>query len=164
MIAGVVIPAGSYRFDRYRVEAQSSRHRSWRVGATWWFGGFFDGKLSQLRQFAQWSSPASRVQLQIEREADTGHAGGDRIAQRLWRLSAVYAFTPNLIVSSYAQYDADSVGVNSRVRWTVHPGTDLYVVWNRNWRDPIQDDDFRSDALPLQADQLVVKLRWTFTR
>ena len=45
---GVVIPPGEYNFTRYRVEAQSSRHRLWRIGATVWFGDFYTGSLTQL--------------------------------------------------------------------------------------------------------------------
>src|SRR4029434_10576933 len=40
---GVVIPPGSYRFDRYRVEAQSSQSRPWRVGSTGLCGELFSG-------------------------------------------------------------------------------------------------------------------------
>jgi hypothetical protein len=46
------------------------------------------------------------------------------------------------------------------MRWTIHPGADLYVVWTRAWLRP-PDADRWSDAEP-QSDEAIVKLRWTF--
>src|SRR5262249_14249100 len=42
----VTIPTGAYRFDRFRVEGQSSPAHTARVGARVWFGTFFDGRLT----------------------------------------------------------------------------------------------------------------------
>lgn len=44
---GVVTPPGSYRFTRYRIEAQSSPHRPVQAGSTTRFGGFYNGTLTQ---------------------------------------------------------------------------------------------------------------------
>ena len=75
---------------------------------------------------------------------------------------ATYAFTPDLILSSYIQYDSDSrdLGANTRFRWTIKPGNDFFVVWNHGWRHPLAGEDWYS--LHPVSDQLIVKLRWTF--
>jgi hypothetical protein len=46
---------------------------------------------------------------------------------------AAYAWNPNLVLSSFIQYDTESqnVGANTRLRWTIKPGNDLFIVWNR---------------------------------
>ena len=76
-----------------------------------------------------------------------------------WQLKTVYAFSPDLIVSVFGQYDSESrdLGVNTRLRWTIQPGRDLFLVWNRNWQRTL-DPGYRLD---LDSDQIVVKLRWT---
>jgi hypothetical protein len=74
----------------------------------------------------------------------------------------VYAFTQDLILSSYVQYDSESrnLGANTRFRWTINPGNDFFVVWYHGWQHPISSDN--SLSLRPITDQLVVKLRWTF--
>ena len=76
----------------------------------------------------------------------------------------VGAFTPDLILSIYVQYDSESrnLGTNTRLRWTIRPGTDLFVVWNHDWQHPIDSRD--PWALTPVSDQVVAKLRWTFRR
>jgi len=46
------------------------------------------------------------------------------------QIKVVYAFTPDLILSSNVQYDSESraVGANTRFRWTPRPGTDLFSL------------------------------------
>ena len=159
---GVVIPQGSYHFTRYRVEAQSSRHRSWRVGAEYWFGDFFTGDLQQLQTFVTWTIPSGRLQTEVSGENNFGHLPEGDFSQRLWQLKLVWAFTPDLILSSYSQYDSESreVGVNNRFRWTIRPGRDLFVVWNHGWKRPVGT---RGDwSLHPVDDSLVVKIRWTW--
>ncbi len=159
---GVIIPPGAYHFTRYRVEAQSSRHRPWRVGATCWFGDFYTGSLTQLESFVTYTTRGGRLQLELSAENDEADLPEGDFIQRLWQLKTVYAFTPDLILSSYAQYDSESrnLGTNTRLRWTIRPGNDLYLVWNHGWEHPVGSRD-RLALLPA-SDQLVVKLRWTF--
>jgi len=127
---GVEIPAGDYTFTRYRVEAQSSRHRPWRVGATVWFGDFYTGRLTELEGFVTFTTPRGHLQLELESEHNFGDLPEGKFTQRLWHLKVAYAFTPDLVLSSYTQYDSGSrnLGTNSRLRWTLQPGNDLFVV------------------------------------
>ncbi len=159
---GVIIPEGEYHFTRYRVEAQTSRHRPWRVGAEYWFGEFFTGDLQQLETFVTWTSPAGRLQTELSAENNFAQMPEGNFSQRLWQFKLVWAFTPDLILSSYSQYDSESreVGVNNRFRWTIRPGRDLFVVWNHGWKRPVGS---RGDwSLHPVDDSLVVKLRWTW--
>ena len=51
--------------------------------------------------------------------------------QRLWSARAAYAWNPDLVLSSWVQYDtgSENIGTNTRLRWTIRPGDDLFVVW-----------------------------------
>ncbi len=158
---GVVIPPGDYRFDRYRVEAQSSRSRLLQVGATVWFGGFYTGRLTQLETFANWATLAGRLKLELEQEIDTGVLPEGDFVQRLWRFKTVYALSPDAIFSSLVQYDSDSqaLGVNTVFRWTFSPGRDLFVVWDRDAIRPLESGPTSFTRL---GDQVAVKARWNW--
>ena len=62
-----------------------------------------------------------------------------------------------LSLASYVQYDTDSesVGVNTRVRWTFSPAADLFVVYNHNVRS-------LTERWQLDSNQLLVKLQYAF--
>jgi hypothetical protein len=160
---GVNIKPGKYRFARGRVEAQSSPNAAFQVGSSVWFGDFYDGRLTETEAFVNWTQRAGRLRLELETENDFGHVSGGRFVQRLAQFKAIVALTPNLIASSYTQYDSESrdVGVNNRLRWTIHPNAELFVVWNRGWKHPLSDDD--RFLTPL-SDQFVVKFRWIVRR
>jgi Domain of unknown function (DUF5916) len=161
---GVVIPPGRYHFARYRGEAQTSPSRSWRVGSTVWFGDFFSGRLTQWNSFAQYSTPAGRLQLEADGENDFAHLPEGDFIDRLLQLKAVYAFSPSLLLSVFTQYDSvesPNLDLNARLRWTIHPGDDLFVVWTHDWDRLDSGERF---SFGPRDDQVVVKLRWTFRR
>ena len=160
---GVVIPPGDYTFNRYRVEAQSSRHRPWRVGATVWFGDFYSGHLTQREAFVSYTTSAGHLQLELSGESNVGDLTEGEFQQDLVQLKLVYAFTPDLVLSSFEQYDSESreLGTNTRLRWTLRPGRDLFVVWNHGWRRPLEDMRGSSSLMSV-SDSVVAKLRWTF--
>ena len=154
-----MIPPGEYRFDRYRVEAQSSQSRPWRVGSTVWFGEFFGGRLTQWESFVYWTFGPGKLRIELDAENDFGDLPQGDFIQRLLQWKTFYAFSPDLIVSAFTQYDSESrdLGLNTRLRWTMRPGCDLFLVWNRNWkRLLLPNDTFTRDA-----DQVVLKVRWT---
>ena len=158
---GVVIPPGSYDFTRWRLEAQTSEHRPIQFGTTTWFGTFFNGHLTQWENYVRWTSPRGKVQLDLDTENDFGRLPVGNFIQRLWSVRAAYAWNPNLVLSSFIQYDTESqnVGANTRLRWTIKPGNDLFIVWNRGWQRIVTDP--RVTIIP-QSDLIAVKLRWTF--
>ena len=157
---GVVIPPGEYTFDRYRVEAQSSDSRPWRVGSTVWFGEFFGGRLTQWESFVNRTFGPGRLRLELDAENNFGHLPQGDFVQRLYQWRTVYAVSPDLVISAFTQYDSESrdLGLNARLRWTIDPGRDLFVVWNRDWKRLTPPDE----RFMRQADQVVVKLRWTW--
>src|SRR3954463_5026568 len=63
--------------------------------------------------------------------------------------------SPDLSLSSYIQYDTDSesVGANTRLRWTFKPIADLFIVYNHNIRSIVE-------RWRLDSNQLLVKLQY----
>jgi hypothetical protein len=171
---GVVIPAGEYHFTRYLAEMESSSHYPFSAGNLVWFGDFYDGRLSQWQTFLNYTTPEGHLQLNVSAENDYGHLSQGSFIERLYLLKTVYAFSPYLLLSVFTQYENDcpeevpgvtkcrNLGLNSRLRWTLRPGNDLFVVWNRNWSGAGTDGD--TVALAPKTDSFVVKLRWTFRK
>ncbi|MGH9554936.1 MAG: hypothetical protein ACRD2Y_03850 [Terriglobales bacterium] len=66
------------------------------------------------------------------------------------------------MLTTFLQYDTESqnVGTNTRLRWTIKPGDNLFLVWNRGWRRLVlSPGDVR---LAPDSELIAVKLRWTF--
>jgi hypothetical protein len=158
--AGVTLPVGGYHFTRYRVQAEAASSRSLRPAITAWFGEFYDGHLTQLEPQLGWSSAGGHLRVEGSAELDYGHTGAGDFSFRLLGLRLIYAFTPDLVVSTFTQYDSDSraLGTNDLLRWTIEPGRDLFLVWNHSWIRGSRD------GLRPQDEQLVAKLRWTVWR
>jgi hypothetical protein len=159
---GVDINPGSYRFNRFQFEVETSRHRPWRAASTTTFGGFYSGRLTQWENSLHWTSPRGRFQTGLTVEQNFGRLPGAGFAQRLWQFDTALAWNANLSLASFVQYDSESrnLGANTRLRWTRKPGRDLFVVWNRGWRRLVTSrDDLR---LAPESEMLAVKLRWTF--
>ena len=161
--AGAVIPPGSYRFTRYRFQAESSEHRSWTAAATVYLGGFYSGRLTQTEVSASYASPSGRQRIELDSENDFGHLPQGRFIERLQRLRWTCSFSPDLTFSTLAQYEGESriLGWNIRFRWTVKPGNDVILVWNRDWLRTDPEDSLRFTR---ESDQVVVKARWTIRR
>jgi hypothetical protein len=161
---GVVIPPGSYQFTRWRLEGQTSPHRAISAGTTTWFGTFYDGTLTQQTNYVQWTTPGARWRTAVTFEDDFARLREGSFVQRLWQLNTAYAWSPNLVLSSFVQYDTESrnVDTNTRLRWTVRPGNDIFLVWNRGWQKLVRDPH-ELNLVP-SAEMLAVKVRWTFRR
>ena len=159
---GVTLPVGSYRFDRFRAEFQSSDHRPWGFGSTTWFGSFYDSRLLQQSDYLRFTGHGGHWQAGASIDQNFAALREGNFVQRLMQFNLAYALHPSLILTSFFQYDtqAQSIGNNFRLRWTVRPGNDLFIVWNRNWqRLTLTPNDV--NIVPAK-DSLTVKLRWTF--
>ena len=159
---GVIVAPGAYHFQRWRVSADSQPGRELRYGGAYEDGEFYDGTLAQWTGYLRWSSHSGRLQLEQEGLYVDGRLPAGDFIEQLWQQRTIFAFSPDLVLSLYSQYDSVSgnLGANARLRYTIRPGADLYVVWNRGWIHPPDAD--KGTELDLQGDQAVVKLRWAW--
>ena len=102
------------------------------------------------------------MQLEAYVENDFGHLPQGNFVQRLWQLQGAYACSPNLVLSSFIQYETRSqnVGTNTRLRWTIKPGNDLFIGWNRGWQRLVLSPN--DTSIVPQSDLIAVKLNWAF--
>ncbi len=157
---GVTVPPGSYRFNRVLIQTAAASSRELRPALDVYFGEFYDGHLTQLLPSLGWSSPHGHLRIEASAELDYGHLREGDFVFRLLGIRPIYAFTPNLVFSSFTQWDtvSSSLGTNNLLRWTIAPGRDLYLVWNHSWNRSATE----SFSLHPQDEQVSAKLRWTF--
>ena len=148
MAKGVTIAPGTYRFTRFRVEAEFAARRPLSGQLTWWFGGFYGGHLNQFQIEAAWR-PSAAFAIEIEGERDIGTLPVGRIRTTLVGARLRFNVSPDLQVNSFVQYDTESasIGSNSRLRWTITPVAELYLIYNHNLRDQINRFRFESNQL-----------------
>jgi hypothetical protein len=152
---GVVIPAGPYKFMRYRLEAGSAAKRKLSGQATWWFGTFYDGSLDQILLTASWN-PTALFTMSFSGERDIGRLKEGRFVETLVGTRVKFNVSPDLQISSFVQYDTNSrsVGTNTRLRWTFRPMGDLFIIYNHNLKDI-------TDRWRLDSNQLLVKFQYS---
>src|SRR5438874_13306567 len=70
----VIIPAGSYQWRQYRLEAGTAQKRRFYTQLTWWFGGFYDGRLDQFQWTGAWN-PLALLTVELNGERNGGRLG-----------------------------------------------------------------------------------------
>ncbi len=153
---GVTIPAGSYHWQRYRVEVGTAQKRRLYTQLTWWFGGFYNGDLQQLAWTGAWN-PMPLVTIEFSGERNVGDLPSGQLRQTLVGNRLRVNVSPDLSIASYVQYDtdSDSVGVNTRLRWTFTPAADVFVVYNHNVRSLLE-------RWQLESNQLLIKVQYAW--
>ncbi|MBI2185826.1 MAG: carbohydrate binding family 9 domain-containing protein [Acidobacteria bacterium] len=154
----VVIPPGPYEWLRRSIGVTTAQKRRYSMSLNWISGSFYNGELDQYEWSWVWN-PAPLFTVEFNGERNIGRMPEGRFRQHLVGTRVRMNFSPDLSVSSYAQYDTDtdSVGVNTRLRWTFLPVADLFVVYNHNVRSLLDRWEFESN-------QLLVKLQYTWRR
>jgi hypothetical protein len=155
---GVVIQPGRYHWMQYRLEVGTAQKRRLYTQLTWWFGGFYDGTIDQIIWTGAWN-PTALFTVEFSGEQDMGRLPAGDFNQTLVGTRVRVNFSSDLSVASYVQYDtvSDSVGVNTRLRWTFKPEADLFVVYNHNVRSLV-------DRWQLESNQLVMKVQYAWRR
>lgn len=130
----VIIPPGDYEFDQYSFEISGANDRALAPSFEYGKGDFFGGDRTEIGVGLDWR-PNSRFFLGVEYEHnDIELADGDFTAE-LIAVRTEVAFDVRWSWLNLVQYDneSESVGVNSRLRWTPRAGQDLFVVLNHGF-------------------------------
>jgi hypothetical protein len=154
---GVVLPVGSYQWHRYRTEANTATKRRWVVDFAYWWGGFYNGTRNQAT-LGLTLKPNSHLSLALAVDRNDITLLEGRFYTQVLTARADYNFTPNVSWQNLQQYDNESrlLGFQSRFRWILRPGNDLFFVVNRGWVK-----NFDSSFEPL-FDRTSSKLQYTF--
>jgi hypothetical protein len=136
---GVVIPPGDYRYTAWMTEVETAGGRRWVAEAEVRWGSFYDGDLTRVEGRLD-LKPSAHVVVGARGEWSRGALPAGRFTAKVLAGRLDLNFSPNLGWSNLVQYDTDSreLGAQSRLRWRIRPGSDLFVVFNRGW---IREDD-----------------------
>ena len=131
---GVLIPPGSYRWTQWQVEVSTASKRPWVAEVEASRGGFYTGTMTQFS--TELTLKPSRhlvvaAQLEIN---DVSLPEGEFVA-RVFSTRVDFSASPNVAWSNQVQYDTDSriLGFQSRLRWILKPGNDIFLVFGRGW-------------------------------
>jgi hypothetical protein len=154
---GVVLPVGSYQWHRYRTEANTATKRRWVVDFAYWWGGFYNGTRNQAT-LGLTLKPNSHLSLALAVDRNDITLLEGRFYTQVLTARADYNFTPNVSWQNLQQYDNESrlLSFQSRFRWILRPGNDLFFVVNRGWVK-----NFDNSFEPL-FDRTSSKLQYTF--
>ncbi|HZL94085.1 MAG TPA: hypothetical protein VFB99_10590 [Vicinamibacterales bacterium] len=153
---GVVIAPGAYHWTRYRLEGGTAQKRRLYAQVAWWFGGFYDGDLDQIEWTGAWN-PTPLLTVEFTGARNIADLPSGRFTQTLVGNRLRVNISPDLSIASYVQYDTDSnsVGTNTRLRWTFRPVADLFIVYNHNVHSLM-------DRWQLESNQLLVKVQYAW--
>jgi len=158
---GVVLPPGDYQFIRKRVEFYTSNRRPWKVETTWWFGSYWSGHADQLIGTLQYKVGA-HLEASFRYDQTFAKLQEGNFAARIFSLRLNYSVTPFFTISNLAQYDNDSknLGWQSRIRWILRPGREIFLVFNQGW---IREADASRQIQYRAADRgVAAKMQYTF--
>jgi hypothetical protein len=143
---GITLPLGAqYDFRRYIVRGQTANRRVLALEGLHGRGEFYSGTREEtVVNLTLRIRPGYIVYM-------TGEWNAIRLAEgsfrtRLYRLVGETQFTPFIALVNNFQFDSQSsvLGWQSRFRWIMKPGNDLYVVYTHNWVEQAQFDRFAS--------------------
>lgn len=155
IVDGVVIPAGSYGWIRYRAEIDFAAQRLVSGRVSWWFGPFYDGDVNEVSARIA-INPSDLLNFEVSGTRNEGRVTAGPILQEVLGARIRMNASPDLQLSALGQYEraSDTFGMNSRLRWTFDPKGDLFVIYNYNaLDDPLE-------GWMLESTQLRLKLQY----
>lgn len=134
---GLTVAGGDYTSTRHQASLNTSTARPLSLQLFGEYGDFFSGTL------ARWSvEPTLFASRYVRLSAQYGHYKArldeGRFTTRVTEGRVDFTFSPDLSWRSLVQYDSDSkdMTVQSRVRWIVEPGQDLFLLVVYGWNRP----------------------------
>jgi len=158
---GVSVPAGAYAWSHWRLAFHSPYQAPLVFSFDYGAGGYYSG--SERHPFAEfdWTLPSGALRLTASQEVVYGYLPQGDFITRLSSLGATYSFSPDVYISTLAQYATGIPGVslNTRLRWIVGGGSNIYLVWNRGLVD---ETNGLSQPVVAPGNEVILKVQWDF--
>lgn len=131
----IVLPAGTYATYSGSIRGRTARYRVLSGDARLQHGGYWSGTRTRLstgltvRPLLGVSVGADWTYTQADLREGTFHT-------HVVRVDGSLDLSADLALTTQVQYDnlSDRLGLFTRLRWIVEPGSDLFLVYRRNWR------------------------------
>ncbi|MDX1562170.1 MAG: carbohydrate binding family 9 domain-containing protein [Gammaproteobacteria bacterium] len=154
----VIVPAGDYRYEDFRVGGRSGQQRRISVGGRVAIGDFYNGTSNSYNLNFDWR-PSERLLFGVTYNVNEVEMPEGDFTTRLSSVRAEVIFSSTLSWVNLIQYDniSENVGFNSRLHWIPRAGREGFIVFNHNLVDIDRNDSFHSTS----AD-MAVKFSYTF--
>ncbi|MEX0321799.1 MAG: DUF5916 domain-containing protein [Puniceicoccaceae bacterium] len=156
---GVILPVGDYRFNRSKFVVSTARKRplsgSLNIGwGEYWSGHAEEVSLSFTYKLPPWITASVRTRQTF------AHLPEGDFTARVHSATLNLTLSRSLTFSNLVQYDNRSriLGWQSRMHWTIKPGSDFFVSFNQGWE---HDNAGRFSFYPTES-KVSVKLQYTF--
>jgi len=158
---GVVLPPGDYRFTPMRFFFTSAQKRKLQGSFGLTVGNFWSGKANAVTTGLRYQLPPKFTISLSTNQTFASLPQGNFVA-RIFSSTIDYSVSPLLTFRNLIQFDnrSGNLGLQSRVRWTIAPGNDLFFIFGQGWVQELDERgglDFRVNDL-----RLATKLQYTF--
>jgi Carbohydrate family 9 binding domain-like/Domain of unknown function (DUF5916) len=158
---GVILLPGEYRFIRHRsvVTTAAKRPLSGSLSVGW--GDYWSGEAEQVTASLTYKVPP-RFTLSLSSNQTFARLPEGNFIARILTSSVNFAASPSLSFSNLVQYDNRSrnLGWQSRVRWTLQPGNDLFIAFNQGWVQ--EPDENRSLRFRTEDSRVSMKFQYSY--
>jgi hypothetical protein len=138
----ITLPMGAaYTFHRSRLFVSTANRRALSFNGSLEIGQFYSGTRTEQQMNVNIRVRPGLFFFLTGQWNDVKLREGD-FTTSLYRLVGEMQFSPFIAVTNNVQYDSQSasLGWQSRFRWIITPGSDLYLVYTHNWQDdPLLD-------------------------
>jgi len=154
----IVIPPGEYRTYTVETEAETAGYRRISTEAEVEYGGFWSGTQTEF-EVGSTVRPFPGVNLGVDWEHNRVRLAEGDFNTHVFRFDGNVDLSPDLSVTSQLQYDnlSERLGLFTRLRWILEPGSDLFLVYTHNWQSTSLD----RDRLSPQNAEVALKLTYT---
>lgn len=156
---GIVLPAGSdYHYTRYSFSFNTANRRKISASGTASLGAFYSGHRRELSASLN-LRPRRGVLASFTGDFNRVELAEGNFSTKVLRAIVNTQFSPFISISNNIQFDSVSrvLGWQSRFRWIVKPGNDIYIVW---LNDSVDDGTKRTTLDRTVAAKIVYTYRF----
>jgi hypothetical protein len=125
------------------------------------WGGYYTGTMHHPQIQLNWYLFAGRLRLSTSQEEFFAYLPQGNFREHLSTLGATYSFTPNLYITSLAQYSGAIPGVSlyTQLHWIIDSASNIYLIWNRGL---VSETNGLGTPVVAPGNQLTLKVQWDF--
>ncbi len=156
---GVVLPPGEYNFMPMRIFFTSAQKRKLQGSFGLTFGSFWSGTAKTIQTGLRYQLPPKFV-ISVNSNQTFANLPQGNFVARIFSLQTSFSVSPFLSFQNLTQFDnrSGNLGLQSRVRWTLKPGNDVFFIFGQGWVQEMGGFyDFRQ-----RDSRLATKLQYTF--
>jgi hypothetical protein len=156
---GVVLPPGDYRFTRFAGSFASATRRRVSVNVSFRWGSYWSGDAEVVGLAATYRVPPN-FSIGVNTNQTFARLPQGDFTARIHTLNTSFSASPTLSFFTLVQYDNRSrnLGWQSRARWTITPGSDLFASFQQGW---IREDAAGDRRFAAQDRKTSVKLQYS---